>query len=713
MGHESHIVRFRVTSLECSAMPNGQQYTIYYRRGDVARSTPCYVAQDGSVDFSSMPEGASVIHFKSGRTTRFAPKMITMRVEEFTRGQPRKAVGQVEVDCAQVVNTGYQGSGIVSQVFRLYGTTAKINVAILVYPRGAPPLNFDNLISETAIAARAVPKGNVKTMLRGEAMTLLISLETMLDRRKTETAKAPSTALELRLQELEEKRKKLISSQGLASSVVKARTQDVVAAQFTAVAYKHRNNYIGESAAYFRQIALSSAGSAAAPNVSNMEKQLDTAQSRITDLERQVAKLNEEQEALGRIQHKTDVTQELCANLDKLSMVENQLKLLTASRDSLKKELAKYDTTNDPLQKEVRGIAERVKKLEAEQQETQAKIRHMSTVATGHVLSWARAKNPPEPSETKRQVPTEDDLFSGKSDESLKDDQRKAILNAFKGMQASVPPPTARSVSSSSSSDDGNNDLFGNAQGLPSLGDFGADKKKQEPKPAYQDPFRPSGMGVDMFSAKPEPAKPAQNNAPARNDFNFAASANNREEAPKFDYNAIMQAASSQEQQTPAFSFEPAASPLQPPPSSSSPYSAFQSNASPTMDFSSPAPQSKPKQDDPYYDDIDDYTVPADIANPPAVEFGEGFSFGVDEPAAPAPAVSAAPASRPAFNFGPSEPEETQPTAPAFTLSGNPEFDFGGGGGGGGTSFGGFGSSNDNKNSGGGSGGLPTYNFGS
>lgn len=50
--------------------------------------------------------------------------------------------------------------------------------------------------------------------------------------------------------------------------MVKSRCHDVIAAQFTALAHHCRNNYIGQTGAFFRQMALTS-GMHVNPNINN------------------------------------------------------------------------------------------------------------------------------------------------------------------------------------------------------------------------------------------------------------------------------------------------------------------------------------------------------------------------------------------------------------------------------------------------------------
>lgn len=779
MARETHILRFKVVSVECSSLPNGQQYTIMYHRGSTNRSTPCYTAQNGVINFAAMPEGAAVVHFKSGHNgARFAPKYIRFMIEEYTRGMPRRLVGETEVDATEVLK-GYAnaGAGIITVVFRLYGTTAKMKVAVLAYPDHAPPLSFDGLI-DPADAAAPEPPQTVKVMNRGEAMMILMGLETLLERRRTMEAagtKTPASQEEKKLAALEERRKALVGSEGLATEVVKTRCEEIVAVQFTALARKYRNNFIGQTAAYLREMALRSGEEFVKEedeeaDVTTTQEQLNRVNGSINDAKEQRQKLEEEQIALGRIQHKVDVTQELCANLDKVGALDAKLRLLEQSRDALvaalQKQAAKKDTE---LSREVAAIKARVSALQGEQQQMRSKIAHMVSVASGHVVKWARSKNPPEPDiSTVKQTTslptpntasprsTVDDLFSGagkpersKESEMLNDVQRRQVMNALKGLQASAPPPTARSTTSGSSSSGHRTprDIFAGQDGLPSMGDFGStvnkQKKEQEEaakkkegdaappppppkKSVHEDPLKPAGLGMDMFAAPPPSAvSSSPKGMPTMNDFakpSFTTSQPDTQ--PMFDLTAIGQstssrppaAAAAKEDATPGFVLEPQWTEPGP--------------AGPAAPPAVTVTSAYNKKDDPYYDEMDDFTTGMDANNNnnyAAVEFTGGFpGFGDDattsSPArggnagASNPGATAAPP-RPTFDFGPSSSSGGggfgNDTATSSAAQAPPVFSFGGGNDEPSSTTNRDTTSSNANNPYSGISNLPTYNFGS
>ncbi|CAG9569985.1 conserved hypothetical protein [Leishmania major strain Friedlin] len=704
MPRDTHVLRFKVLTVECAALPDGQQYTVMYHRGNSNRSTPCYTAQGGVINFASMPEGAAVVHFKAGHGGgRFAPKYIRFMIEEYTRGMPRRLVGETEADCTQVLKDyGASGSGILTVVFRLYGTTAKMRIAVLVYPEHAPPLSFDGLIDPSEVAA-PLPTQAVKVMSRGEAMMILMGLETLLERRramKAEGQSLPQSREEKKLAELEKRRKALVGSEGLATEVIKTRCEEVVAVQYTALARKHRNNFIGQTAAYLREMAMLAGedfiGDDGDSSGDTVLEQLNRVNRSIEEVEMQVKKLEEEQAALRRIQHKVDVMAELTVSLDKVAALQQKMQVLKESRtaltEAMKKQAAKKNT---PLAREVTAINTRIAALNAEQQQMAPRIQHMVAVAASHVVKWARSKNPPE-LDTKSCIDSlhetggnarnpVDDLFSdagkpktSKEQSMLDDVQRKQVVEALKGLETTTAPLSTRSPTSASSSSGHRTprDLFADA-GLPSMGDFSDTKPKEEETatkrkgdtsttPLHEDPLKPSGLGVDMFSAKPAPA--AASNVPAglpsMNDFMRSSTASRQQSAqPTFDFGSILQTSSVSPQMGGGFVLEP-----QPSEAAASSFAAAAPSAV------SGAYQTK---DYPYYDEMDDFTVPPDAAdskNYGAVEITGGiFSF-QDDTSSPAYV-----APRPTFDFGPSSGGDDRPSGVGVTVSPAETFSFGGG----------------------------------
>ncbi|CCW65250.1 unnamed protein product [Phytomonas sp. EM1] len=650
MPQMTHIVRFKVISVECGALQDGQQYTIYYRRGDTRRSTPCYTARNGVVDFRMMPEGAAIIHFKNGGVSRrFAPKYILFRLEEYIIGVPRRMVCETNVDCSNVLGLyDNSGSGVIDAPIQIYGVGAKMKVAILVYPENGLPLSFDTIIKPQQPDQVEGPVGKVSVMSRGEAMTLLISLETMLERkRQADPEGAPITASksELKVIELEEKRNKLARLEGMASKAVTVRCCDVVKAQFVALARKFRNNYVGATAAYLRQMALMSgiplADKMAIQSENTMQEQLARTTSRIEDLRQQIHQLEQNQLALGRIQHKTDVTAELMANLEKVDSLNGQIKILEQTKEANEKALFSRDNSGTPLGREVKGINEHIEALEMEQEQLRAQVSHMVVTAAAHVLSWARSKNPPQPETNNKS--TIDNLFSDAGVGSLGEGRVAKNVLVSNDPKPIVAPQ--RTQSSSSSDCRTPKDLF-SGKDLPSMGDFKAAEsknvktKESNTKPQYQDPLKPTGLNTEMFArSNSESAVPNSPVGPLVGDINTVVE-------PGLSINVLSE---------------------------------------PTQAKSSDVPSANSDGHiDPYYDEMDYFTPPPNVDEPSNAAAAQLFSnFGFEGTIKDAlsleDATNVRSPLRPKFNFGPSDDAETTAVEAnaATTLSDNHAIEFG------------------------------------
>ncbi|RNF08197.1 hypothetical protein TraAM80_03053 [Trypanosoma rangeli] len=544
---ETYIVRFKVLKVESAALRDGRQYTVAYRRGETVRSSPCYIAGGGVVDFSLMPEGAAIVHFKSG-APRFMPKWITFRLEEYMRGQPRKVIGETQVDCAELLGLHSITASAQRQMeFEINGTSAQMVVALLVYPEKHPPLSFRGVVPAIANDAQSGGAKNdgVKRMTRGEAMTLLISLEAMLERRREgNPKKEDASPLERRLAELEERRRSLSSVDGMAAAVVKQRVEGVVGAQFLALSRKYRDNYVGEVAAYLRQCAVTSGLSLttdiseeAVTDTEGARERLQRINTRIDDLMSQVRTLEEEQKSLARMQSRADVTNELCAILNKVETLQSQINLLLKTRTALEDVIRGKGMDATPVGREVQEIRQRLRTLTAEETQLQEQVRRMMNVTVTHVLKWARGKNPPT-EDLSSDVAT---LFATgpsqaqwqkTSSKELSAEERRQLVEALSNVTKPLSPPEKPEASSKA---EGTamppmKELFG-AKGLPSVGDFGASaSKEKEDAPTssqgtktaekHLDPFIPD-LKSDMFA--PTLAEGQERNKATLPEFDFGA----------------------------------------------------------------------------------------------------------------------------------------------------------------------------------------------
>ncbi|KAH8607979.1 hypothetical protein ERJ75_001319000 [Trypanosoma vivax] len=415
---ESYIVRFKVLTVECPLLTQGQQYTITYRRGETYRSTPCYMASTGFVDFSAMPEGSALVHFKNGGL-RFLPKWITLRVEEYTRSRARKGVGETKVDCAEVLGLYERAAAAKRRVnFNLYGTAAAMTIGLLVYPETHAPLSFSSIIPQPQSGDVAQQSGSamsdpdLKRLSNRDAVALLLKLEGLLERRRVDEVhrRSEMSPLELRVSELEERRRSFSSVEGMATQVVEKRTSGLAAMRFMVLSRKWRSNYTGDVAAYLRQIAVASG----VPLTADISPYLsafatdgvidpETARARLQriddrikllseqgqQLELEKLKLMDSQGQMGR----NNFSEALQGVQTKISALESQKKLLMRSRDPLEKVSVCLTEDSSPLAREVREIGARIQALTAEESRLRESVASMTAVAVNHVLKWARGKN--------------------------------------------------------------------------------------------------------------------------------------------------------------------------------------------------------------------------------------------------------------------------------------------------------------------------------
>lgn len=519
-------------------MPQGQQFLVHYVRGDTNRSTPCYQANNGVVDFRNMPEGAAILHFKKGKgklpngRSSYAPKYIQLKVDEYFPRSARRTVGETQVDCSTVMQdaTGSSGSGILISIFHMYGTTATMKVAVLIYRKEMLPLTFESLLGEdgqkaqqpaaaggaTAAAKEAQQKKEgekVKTMSREEAKILLISLEALQDRRNREGASATGAfpELEKEVQRLENKRKTMVGTEGLANQVVSSRCKECIAAQFRALRMSHRANYIGTTAAYLRQMSLTHhyVSEETVKAMEDKERQdimekLRKGEHRLATTREKMKAIEEEQMVLQQ-SDSMDYMDQMIENIGKLEALQKQEKVLMASQAGLKEALASPPATKaalqvaggeeggqklNPLQAEIEDIKNRINRLAEERSKLSKKVNHMNSVAITNVLIWARGKNAEE--EAKPVIPTVDDLFDKPTpappppSQEVTAEERQKLLDGFASLKGKKDEKkkksddsSASTSSSSSDNDDDDDDDDDDANGG----------------------FVPPGMSRNMFSS--------------------------------------------------------------------------------------------------------------------------------------------------------------------------------------------------------------------
>lgn len=283
----SHICRFKVLSIKSSGLIDDLGYLIHYVRGETDRRTPTYVAKNSEVDFSKMPEGSAILHFKPIKGVSvfpFSPKYITFELSEYHPNSQSVSVGTFTADCTPIIakdKSLSSAEGLIKIKQNIYGNIpAEMTVAVLVYSKSMMHLRFDSLMNEWKNSRQSVnespaappssnsksvvkpqkevPKVKTRVMEKEEAKTLLISLEALQERQSKNGLGSTGVFPELtaEIDQLESKRQSLVGSEGLANKIIQARCHGCVGAQFRGLHYKYRANFISTTAAYLRQMAL-------------------------------------------------------------------------------------------------------------------------------------------------------------------------------------------------------------------------------------------------------------------------------------------------------------------------------------------------------------------------------------------------------------------------------------------------------------------------
>lgn len=526
----SHICRFKVLSVTSPHVIDNQGYLIHFVRGETDRVSPTFVAKNGEIDFSKMPEGSAVLHFKSGNDVPgcpYAAKLIQFEVSEYFPSSPRRTVGMAIVNCTPIIAKDpflRSAQGLVTQKFRWNSTHyAEMTVAILVYEKGMAHLQFDPLILEwnkkrknngdpkkslsptstknQAKISKEPPQEKLRVMAREEANTLLISLEALQERQSRSGQDSVSAFPELtaEIEKLEEKRKTLVGSEGLANKIIQTRCNGCVSAQFRELHYQYRGNFIGATAAYLRNMALmhhyvpnekkileflKSVNPETKSPKNEQNKKAEQTQA-IEDIDKQLLGVQKEKETvekkLNELQMSGNIENNMphiLSNSSRLDRLEQDMRKLENSKATLvKKALAAStipktskkssvpDAKKDslPIESEVTEIKERIKMLNAKELESRKKINRMISVAITHIIAWARTKGMEEKSAPL--PPSVDDLFSdppaskssaaAPSQPAQPQSERDALLNAFNnlGNESAQSPKHNKSDSEDSSSE--------------------------------------------------------------------------------------------------------------------------------------------------------------------------------------------------------------------------------------------------------------------
>eukprot|EP00331_Platyophrya_macrostoma_P005513 CAMPEP_0176412502 /NCGR_PEP_ID=MMETSP0127-20121128/4176_1 /TAXON_ID=938130 /ORGANISM="Platyophrya macrostoma, Strain WH" /LENGTH=741 /DNA_ID=CAMNT_0017792173 /DNA_START=179 /DNA_END=2404 /DNA_ORIENTATION=+ len=318
-----------------------------------------------------MPEGHAIVHFKPNiggakGNSRYQTKYITLSVEEAST-KSKSQIGLVEFDVANCLQGQERAARVVKQAdFRMSGFGATVTIQVVLHPQGenppaasvsttitprtanrdtippigAPPSSVSTAAQAQARGVGGVVEGSRKKVLnRDEAMTLLLSVEGILDQRggisaaQHENERQSEASLAAEVQQLEERvaamKMKLNAKRMLseaASRMVHAETLDYVQAQFEKLEQtENSKKYLHDVEASLQPFYTVSPPTTS--NTTELESRLRAETQELLALQRQ-------QDRLGQLQLQRDVSDELVVTLQRVHEKEQSIASITAQLKS-------------------------------------------------------------------------------------------------------------------------------------------------------------------------------------------------------------------------------------------------------------------------------------------------------------------------------------------------------------------------------------------
>lgn len=481
-----YVVRFVVLSLESPALINGARYVITWRRGSYRGTTPSFTCDSGSIDFSAMPEGHAIVHFKSNTSgykgnARYQTKYITLSVEEAST-KAKNQIGLVEFDVANCLQAHERVARVTKQAdFRMGGFGATVTLQVVLHPQGESPP--PNNVMPTAISARPSntaagasviapiaatttattrnqqsSAGKRKKILnRDEAMTLLLSVEALLEQRggsaaaQHENERQNEATLTAEVQQLEERvaamkmklnAKRMISE--AAMRAVRAETFDYVEAQF------ERLEQAESSKVFLRDVEsnLLHYYQGAAPSLTSNTTELE---QKLRSETQELAVLQKQQDRLGQLQLQKDVSDDLVTNLQRvhekeqrIAMISNQLKAAATTAASTA-DAGSWEAQRKSFLEELEAINSKTKSLHDFAEEGRRML-------AGRVEDWANRRYAPmrENDRALREAKVRDEA---EQKAKKQHDLQKQIVDLFGALEAepvqvnpTQPPAPAETV---------------------------------------------------------------------------------------------------------------------------------------------------------------------------------------------------------------------------------------------------------------------------
>lgn len=467
-----YIVRFVIQKLECPALVTGMMYCIHWKRGSFRGTTPPMACDSGVVNFSSMPEAHAVLHFKPNvggakGSGKFQHKYITFSIEELSRG--KREVGLVEFDVANCLRGSERTAQVVKHSdFRMAGFGASVEVLVTLYPEGETRPAVSQLApravpaAAVATAAIASPRisgvgpvasvGRTKKLTRDEAMTLLLSVEGLLDQRGAagaenhQYAAEDEAALSAQVREIEEKiavlRNKLNARRIVAQAALQVATSETctyVDAQFRALEDTPSGQTFVSDVKGFFESARGTTSQTRTRDPADLQRCIATAQQELRQLE-------QDQDRLGQLQLRRDVSDDLVRLLGATHAKQQELAKLHEQLAASSAAAASSGQTNS-FEAHKRAALEELDSLAAKRDALEAYNKESRRVYAARIEEWANRKYA-----AMRELDRADKANKLRDDEERKAKQQvqlqQQILDLFGEVQApaAVAEPTAQQL---------------------------------------------------------------------------------------------------------------------------------------------------------------------------------------------------------------------------------------------------------------------------
>ncbi|CUG87714.1 Hypothetical protein, putative [Bodo saltans] len=499
MSEPTYNVQFKILHIESPALLSGASYSIGWRRGSYRGNTQPFACDSGVVTLN-MPMATAVVHFKHNESGskgygKFQSKYLTFNIEEHARGST-KIVGMLEFDVANCLRGSETSAHVVKEAgFRMGGLGAKIDVEVILYPQGsAPPASstagarlvegrqgtsammptttstptntappaaapsFSSAPAPSTVSTGRVTKagggGGRKTLTRDEALTLLLSVEGLLEQSgaaaaKTQYSGEDAETLDRQIQDLQrrvdEARGRLDAKKMLQQAALEVAT----AGAFTYPGTQFRQleelpdakRYSTEVTQYLDALHRQHSATAQRVSADGMPSTLAEVQVRIESTRQDLARLQRDQDELSHLQLRRDVSDEAIRVLGKIQAKEDQLAKLQKHKDILVAQGGSAMPTSTNLwEKEKSTILEEINNLHQRRETLQQVANNGCTMYASRVEAWANRRFAPmrEYDKLHKEIQQREEA---ESKERKQKELQKQILDLFGDMESGPAPP--------------------------------------------------------------------------------------------------------------------------------------------------------------------------------------------------------------------------------------------------------------------------------